>query len=55
MQLSIINQSMNWLPLDDKTVAELNGMCNGFEEIKKKPYALINEVSHGIYDGLKND
>ena len=28
MQLSIINQPTNWLLLDDKTVVELNKMCD---------------------------
>jgi hypothetical protein len=31
MQLSIMNQPTNWLLLDDQTVAELNGLCDGCE------------------------
>ena len=36
MQLSIMNQLTNWLMLDDKTVAELNRLCDGCERIIKK-------------------
>jgi hypothetical protein len=35
MQLFIINQPMNWLLFDDKTVEELNGMCDGCERFMK--------------------
>jgi hypothetical protein len=33
MQLSIMNQPTKWILLDDKTVAELNGLCDGCSEI----------------------
>jgi hypothetical protein len=36
MQLSIMNQPTNWLMLDDKTVDELNGMCDGCERFMRK-------------------
>jgi len=36
MQLSIMNQPTSWIMLDAKTVAELNGLCDGCSEIKKK-------------------
>ena len=35
MQLSIINAPHYWL-LNDKTVDELNGLCDGCEQFKKK-------------------
>jgi len=47
MQLSIMNQPTNWILLDDKIVAELNGMCDGCDGFRKKQYAFTNEVSHG--------
>jgi hypothetical protein len=35
MQLSIINEPHFWL-LNDKTVEDLNGMCDGCTEFQKK-------------------
>ena len=35
MQLTIINESHFWL-LNDKTVGELNGICDGCKEFLKK-------------------
>ena len=46
MQLSIINEPHFWL-LNDRTVEDLNGMCDGYGEIMRKQLAFINEVNHG--------